>query len=310
MKLSIIVPVYGVEKYIIEFAKSLIYQLTKDVELIIVNDGTKDNSIILLKEFFEVNDFETNNIVWLEQENQGQSVARNYGIALAKGEYITFLDPDDYVISDYISIILENIIKDSVDLYQFNAEIMRNGKVCGSLDLVDDANVVIVEPSKVKEIIKKKMWFSWLRVVKREFLEEEFFPKGVNFQDMMAFPSLYKRIKIIKNINKRLVIYRVHHESSVNNFKPSEKMIFSAEYGLGLYESSHDEIGMLIYIQFVELCMDYQLRKNGLIASIKWLVRRVFLNRASSLYFNILKLIQFCFKITLIATYRIVKGVK
>src|SRR5690606_27474731 len=108
MKLSIIIPVYGVEKYILEFAQSLIFQLNNEVELIIINDGTKDRSIAILKEYVATQ-FLDKNIIWLEQENQGQSIARNYGISIANGDYITFLDPDDLVFEEYVSQILNAI---------------------------------------------------------------------------------------------------------------------------------------------------------------------------------------------------------
>ena len=92
MKLSIIVPVYNVEKYIVKCISSLLDQQTNDYEIIIVNDGTKDKSIDLIKKTF--ND---SKIAIIEQENQGLSAARNTGVRHSKGEYIWFVDSDDWI---------------------------------------------------------------------------------------------------------------------------------------------------------------------------------------------------------------------
>ncbi len=118
-KLSIIVPVYGVEDYILEFLESIVPQLQNSTELIIVNDGTKDHSMTKCREYLG-SDYK--NVVLLEQENQGQSVARNYGLRIAKGQYIGFLDPDDYVCEYYIAQILSVIENNNdVDIIDFKA---------------------------------------------------------------------------------------------------------------------------------------------------------------------------------------------
>lgn len=104
MKLSVIIPVYNVEEYIEKCIRSLQDQDIpySDYEIIIINDGSPDNSrevIVKLVEKF-------NNIVFIEQENKGVSLARNAGIDRAKGKYIVFIDPDDYVMPNSFSGIL------------------------------------------------------------------------------------------------------------------------------------------------------------------------------------------------------------
>jgi len=93
-KLSVIVPVYNVEAYVEKCLRTLVEQTLEDIEIIVVNDGSTDNSkeIVqkLAKQFPE-------KIIYVEKENGGLSDARNYGMPYAKGEYIAFLDADDYV---------------------------------------------------------------------------------------------------------------------------------------------------------------------------------------------------------------------
>lgn len=96
--ISIIVPVYNVEKYIKKCLNSLIKQTYKNIEIIIVNDGSSDNSLSICQKFAE----EDKRIKIITQENKGLSGARNTGLSLAKGKYISFIDSDDYVSNNYI----------------------------------------------------------------------------------------------------------------------------------------------------------------------------------------------------------------
>ena len=94
IKVSIIVPFYNVENYIEKCLQSLVNQTLEDIEILLVNDGSQDTSEAIAKQFVEKY---PNKIIYLEKENGGLSDARNYAIPYAKGEYIAFLDSDDYV---------------------------------------------------------------------------------------------------------------------------------------------------------------------------------------------------------------------
>ena len=97
MKISIIVPVYNVEKYLERCLDSLINQTLKDIEIICINDGSTDNSSEILKEYAK----KDSRIIIINQNNQGISVARNNGMNKAKGKYIGFVDSDDWVDLDF-----------------------------------------------------------------------------------------------------------------------------------------------------------------------------------------------------------------
>ena len=108
-KFSIVIPVYNVEKYIKRCLDSVFNQSFKDFEVIVVNDGTKDNSMDIVENY---------DVKIITQKNQGLSVARNTGVKKAKGEYIIFLDSDDYIEKD----LLKNINKsldNNPDLVRF-----------------------------------------------------------------------------------------------------------------------------------------------------------------------------------------------
>lgn len=96
-KLSIIVPVYNVEKYLSKCLESLIHQTLQDIEIICVDDGSTDSSLEILKSFAKTD----SRIKVFSQKNQGQSAARNLALKHAKGEYLGFVDSDDWVDLDY-----------------------------------------------------------------------------------------------------------------------------------------------------------------------------------------------------------------
>lgn len=117
MKLSIIIPVYKVEKYIRECLSSIFCQnLDENVEVIVVNDGTTDNSMAIVDEFAQCN----NNLVLINQTNQGLSVARNVGLDYATGEYVWFVDSDDSIVEGSLQYLLNYISKYTADVIGFD----------------------------------------------------------------------------------------------------------------------------------------------------------------------------------------------
>lgn len=120
MKISIIVPVYNCEKYIRQCIESIIEQTFRDFELIIINDGSTDNTVHILKEYKRYN-----YIKIINQNNKGVSHARNNGIVNALGEYICFIDGDDYIDKNFLSTYINEIIDNKYDwilsgIYDFN----------------------------------------------------------------------------------------------------------------------------------------------------------------------------------------------
>lgn len=108
MKLSIVVPVYNVEQYVRKCILSIINQddeFFKDIELIIVNDGTKDKSVEQIQDLVE----QYENITLINQENQGLSVARNNGMAASKGDYVWFVDSDDWISKDALKVLMPHL---------------------------------------------------------------------------------------------------------------------------------------------------------------------------------------------------------
>ena len=105
--ISIIIPVYNVEKYLEDCLNSVVNQTYKNLEIILIDDGSTDNSGKICDLYAK----KDNRIVVIHKENAGVSSARNVGLKIAKGLYIGFVDPDDYIAEDMYEILYQNIIK-------------------------------------------------------------------------------------------------------------------------------------------------------------------------------------------------------
>ncbi len=252
--LSIIVPIYGVEEYILEFLESIVPQLLDSTELILINDGTKDKSMQICHNFLGGN---YDNIVILEQSNQGQSVARNYGIQQAKGEYIGFLDPDDYVRSDYISKITECIQNNrDVDIIDFKAFtfIHESKKIINTVNNnLKEGLHNSFEKEYLATIFSNCSWQSWLRIVKHSFFKDIKFPEGLLLQDIHVFPSIYIKSCKIYHISEALIYYRVRGGSAVT--RVNDKLIFSYKEAIKYLECQNPK--EIIQLSLNRLYVDY-----------------------------------------------------
>lgn len=135
-EISIIIPVYGVEKYIKKCLESVKNQTFKDFECLVVDDGTLDNSIKIAQEVIK----DDSRFIIINKENGGQGSARNLALDIAKGDYISFIDSDDYVEADYLKLMYEKIIEENADIC-----------TCDVAFVDEDSNVVRVFKNKINK---------------------------------------------------------------------------------------------------------------------------------------------------------------
>ncbi|WP_144505530.1 glycosyltransferase [Bacillus mycoides] len=173
-KISIIVPVYNAEKYITQCIDSLLSQTLQECEFIFVNDGSKDNSQGII-ESFEKND---KRIRLINQKNQGVSIARNKGLYVARGEYIGFVDADDYIEKDMYEILYNTAKKDNCDAVISNFEEEMEG------------HKIITKYSFPKDIVLKK-----------DFIEQELLPYFLRMDNLNTAANKIYRNNIIKEKN-------------------------------------------------------------------------------------------------------------
>ena len=218
-KLSIIVPVFNVETYIRTCLESIFMQgiPETDFEVIVVNDGTKDNSMRVIHDFTNSHQ----NIVILEQENQGLSAARNTGLAKASGQYILFVDSDDLLIKNSLAPLLDKAMEIGVDML-----------VAGYIKLTDHEIVSnVLRPQMYLGIEEKtghelflhdfnpQECYVWRTIYRKAFLDENklHFIPGIYFEDVPFTTECYLKAKHCLRTTQQFYIYRQRPNSIVSS---------------------------------------------------------------------------------------------
>lgn len=217
--ISIIVPIYNVDQYLDKCINSIINQTYKNIEIILIDDGSTDNSLTICNNYSK----QDSRIKVIHKENGGLSDARNKGIEIAKGEYITFIDSDDYVDLDYVEILYNTITKYEADISISTHRILFPNKT------VD--KYTFEEYVSTKEEILDKLLYddgidtsAWGKLYKKFLFKDIRFPKGRLFEDAAT------TYKLIDNANKIAVYSKptynyVIRENSISNVGFSEKKL-------------------------------------------------------------------------------------
>ena len=205
-KVSIIVPFYNVENYIDKCLNSLVNQTLEDIEIILVNDGSKDNSEKIAKKYYEKYH---DKIIYLEKQNGGLSDARNYAFPYINGEYVAFLDSDDYVEKDMYEKMYNKAIEEKADLVECNfwweepsEQLESKGRIYkDKKDILLNARVV-----------------AWNKLIKKELIENSKieFPVGLRYEDVEFFYKIIPHIKKLTIVEEPFIHY-VQRENSISN---------------------------------------------------------------------------------------------
>ena len=234
MLLSLIIPIYNVEKYIEECLESVCCQLVAGVEVILVNDGTPDSSMLIARKYIsERYNHLKEQFVFIDQENQGLSGARNTGISVSKGEYIAFLDSDDILSNKYFDEIIPVIDNYHVEIIQFNAKRFDSDKKIYSsfLKNLNLKGFYEVDKSILLEVYNHSAWFVWMRVYHSKFFKNRRFPIGRNYEDACVIPYIFYEVKNIYFLESCLINYRVNSNSitAVKSKKNIEDLGFAID---------------------------------------------------------------------------------
>ena len=206
-KISIIVPVYNVEQYLPQCLDSIINQTFKDIEIICINDGSTDNSIKILEQYAQ----RDSRIKVLNQENQGLSVARNNGIAQATGEYVSFIDSDDFIHLEFLETLYQAIIQSNCDIagcdflkvYSNEIPVKKNAKFKKYVSALD-------------VLLNKKNFIHfnvWNKLYKREIIKDIQFVENLYFEDWVFNLCVFAQNTSFAWINAKLYGYRISSNS-------------------------------------------------------------------------------------------------
>ena len=228
--ISIIVPIYNVEKYLCKCIDSLINQSEKRIEIILVDDGSSDNCGAIC-DSYEKKD---NRIKVIHKENGGLSSARNAGLDIAKGEYIGFVDSDDWIEIDMYKILFDFAIKYDADIVYSNfKKVYSENEVH---NIVDSNKVYVFERNEALNNIYTELGIhtvvSWNKLYKRSLFNKIRFPDGHIHEDVYTTHKLLNISNKVVYIDKTLYYYR-QNESSITNSSFSEKNL---DYLYALHE--------------------------------------------------------------------------
>lgn len=198
-KISIIIPVYNVENYLARCIESVLLQTYTDYEMILINDGSPDNCAEIMEQYAKKDE----RIVTLHQTNQGLSAARNAGIEIAKGEYITFVDSDDFIFANYLEKLMIALLRNDADV-----------SVCGIVEFVDKhktqetknfeeekvysgieacAKIYVEVEEQVRYVI------ACAKLYKKKLFEKYRYPEGKIHEDQfLTYKILYNCSKVVE----------------------------------------------------------------------------------------------------------------
>ena len=211
-KITVIVPVYNVEDYLDKCLDSVIKQTYKNIEIIVVNDGSTDNSGEICQEYAQ----KDNRIIYVEQENGGLSDARNAGLERMTGSYVTFVDSDDWIEQDYVEVLYNKLTEYQADVsvgnyYSYNEdEGMYYFHINGDsyYEKVFD-NVSIFENLYESQEMKSFALISaWGKLYKASLFDYIRFDKGKLGEDGYMNQKLYLLVQKVIYINQGLYAYR------------------------------------------------------------------------------------------------------
>ena len=188
--ISVIVPVYNAEKYLSRCIDSILVQRFNDLELLLIDDGSKDGSGKICDEFAE----KDKRIKVFHKVNGGVSSARNYGLEKSNGEYVTFVDADDYLLPETIT---EQLLSGNYDLIQ----IPRNN---GSFMKTYSHDIICKSSESFRNFIYCNYYFEcWGRFYKRKVIGTVRFPENLKVgEDLMFFLRLYRNVSSFKLSSK------------------------------------------------------------------------------------------------------------
>lgn len=245
---SVIVPIYNVEKYLNECVSSIVNQTYRELEIILIDDGSSDRSADLCDEWKE----KDNRIIVIHQENGGLSRARNTGINLANGDYFAFVDSDDYVERTFIEKLITIMEKDNSEIAMcnlygvFQSEITFDGKN----RIREDDNVTTID------FLKKMYTYPGFYIIvcnkmfKKSIAKHICFPEGTLHEDGFVMRSIILQANRISVIAEPLYYYR-RHNSSITSKRNSERVLQDLRWiqeDINYYEKEKGEDSIGFYV--------------------------------------------------------------
>ena len=225
--ISIIVPIYNVENYLRQCLDSILNQTYQNFECLLINDGSPDNSADICREYVE----KDSRFKYFEKENGGLSDARNYGIRQSKGSYLTFVDSDDWLENDALQQLYDALKKENADIsigrYNCYDEsrcqyLFYDSNPDASLEMIEGKE--IIDREGVEEMRNGNWTVAYLKLFKRELLENLPFPLGKIAEDTYWTWKVLLRASRVVYLNSYIYWYRIGLSDTLSNIWSEKRM--------------------------------------------------------------------------------------
>lgn len=220
-KISVIIPVYRVEKYLARCLDSVMAQTFKDFEVICVNDGSPDNCGDILKQYEK----RFNNIKVISQENKGLSAARNAALPYVTGEYVTFIDSDDFIHPQFLEHLYNVQQMTNCDIVGCDFKKIKKSKdcLCGNINKVKPK----IYANALKVLLNKRNFIHfnvWNKLYKREVINDILFVSGMYYEDWVYNCCVFERAENFAWIKDCLYGYQLSDNSIMRSKMTAEKI--------------------------------------------------------------------------------------
>lgn len=263
-KISIIVPIYNIQEYLEKCVKSIQKQTYKNLEIILVDDGSTDNSKKICDELV----LKDERIKVIHKKNGGLSSARNEGMRNATGDYICFVDGDDYIREDYCEVLYNALIETKSDLSAVSYKEIKNGKTriynsaARSKKEFDDKCTVYNGDEIIIQFLHwKNFRIAWNKLYKAEIIKNQWFKEGATFEDMFFNYKVLSQTKRLAYVNSPCYCYirrdgsisTTYSEKNLNDFAEAIIDVFSGVKEEFPQLSNHNYYALLQWLMSLSL---------------------------------------------------------
>lgn len=231
--ISVIVPVFNVEMYLSACLDSILSQSYKNLEVIVINDGSNDFSLQIAETYAEKDD----RVKVYSFENEGLSAARNRGLSVATGDFISFVDADDMLYPDALKILHKTIVKEKAEIAE--GKTIR-GKVHGEIEINSHFKIKAYNAQEaIADVLYQQVLLPSVcgKLFKRDLFENISFEKGIFYEDLNIFYRIFEKCKKIIWIDYPVYFYRINEGSITNSWKSQRLDVLKVTENLESYIS-------------------------------------------------------------------------
>jgi glycosyltransferase involved in cell wall biosynthesis len=270
-KVSIVVPIYKVEKFLNRCIDSILNQTYKNLEIILVDDGSPDNCGKIANSY----SLKDSRVRVFHKINGGLSDARNYGMKYVTGEYTLFVDSDDWLEEQMIEVMINTIIRHKAEIvqtafyYAYDKYLLFDERY----HQVNSPPVVLNNETIMSELVinERVKNFAWGKLYRTDIIRDVTFKKGVLFEDVFWAHHIMKRVNTYVILNQPMYYYYQRSDSIISNYSPrnldiieglKERHVFIERYYKHLIDESHRQIAKACLIHFNLLLVNMKKDKN------------------------------------------------